>query len=265
MRSLHIAFAGDRQIAVQVLQFLLSQGVALKALILPVAHAATHAGELRELCAQLQARHVFVGDATTEPEVLKELHQLQIDYLISVHYPTLFPSALLGTARIAALNLLPAFLPYSRCWHKAAWAMLDNTPYGATLYAMTTRPDAGDIIHQRELPIRPEDTAHTAYSRAVELELTVFKEAWPGLCTNTFQRTPQDERRATRHGSMDIHSPSVQALELNSTMITSKVLDRLRALTTSRTDEAAYFTQNGRRYRVQVHITPEQSAPFYEH
>jgi hypothetical protein len=35
------------------------------------------------------------------------------------------------------------------------------------------------------------------------------------------------------------------------------LIDRLRALTTDRWEEAAYIERNGRRYRIQVDITAE--------
>jgi len=255
--KIRIAFAGDRWIAVEVLRYILSKGVSPEALILPASSVASHSPALRSLCPQLPEQRVFTGKSVTTPHALAELRGLHLDYLISVHYPTLFPQAVLDVASVAPLNLLPAYLPFSRCWHKAAWAMLNRTPYGATLHVMTSRPDAGDIVHQRELEILPEDTAHTAYSRAVQLELVVFQEAWTSLCARAFRRTPQDEKVATSHRASDIRETGVQLLEPNAHMVAGDVLNRLRALTTNRTEEAAYFVEAGCRYRVQVHITPE--------
>ena len=44
-----IAFAGDRQVAVDCLRFLVDQGVDLQALLIASEDRATHSGELRDL------------------------------------------------------------------------------------------------------------------------------------------------------------------------------------------------------------------------
>ncbi|HSC28709.1 MAG TPA: hypothetical protein VLD67_15640, partial [Vicinamibacterales bacterium] len=70
----------------------------------------------------------------------------------------------------------------------------------------------------------------------------------------------QSADRATIHRRRDLFDPAVQRIDLNAVVSPGDLLRRLRALTTSRVEEAAYFESGGRKYRVQVTITPESAV-----
>jgi methionyl-tRNA formyltransferase len=254
-RPLRIVYAGDRDISVWVLEFILSQGVEPSALLLPHPARASHAGDLLRLCHYLEKRFILCGTAFREPKGLEILKELDPDYIICVHFPYIIPKEVLQIPRIGVLNLHPAFLPYNRGWHTPTWAILEGTPYGATLHFMSEEVDAGDIIHQKELEILPHDTADSLYQRVKRLELEVFREAWPSLVTGSPSRLPQDPTRGTFHKQMDLME--IQELNLDETVRVRDLINRLRALTTNRISEAAYFTLAGKRYRVQIRIVPE--------
>ena len=257
MQELRIAFAGDRDIAVAVLKFILSQGVKPQALLLSEMNKASHASELRQLCTDLDDEHVLIGVQFREPEGASFLRSLNLDYLICIHFPYIVPSAVLTIPRIGVLNLHPAYLPYNRGWHTPSWAILKDTPIGGTLHFMDEGVDTGDIIFQRHLAISPNDTAHTLYERLKLLEYEVFCEAWPLLAQGNYQRKSQVHNRGSEHRRRDLLSANVQKIELHQQVEASDLLRRLRALTTNRIDEAAYYEIDGQRYRVQVIITEE--------
>lgn len=251
-------FAGDRQIAVDVLDYLLAQGHRPLALILPEADKASHSQSLREMCPFLDDDLVWLGRAFREPPQLAKMRSLDLDYVLGIHFPLIVPKTVLELPREGVLNLHPAYLPFSRGWHNSVWAMLERVPYGATLHFMSEILDGGDIVHQKTLEITPEDTANSFYRRAVQLELDVFKEAWPTLVARTYHRTPQDPCAGTTHRSSELYSPDVQRIEPNAMMRATDLLDKLRALTSNRVEEAAYIELAGKRYRYQVTITAEE-------
>lgn len=255
---MRIVFAGDRDIAVWVLKFILDQGVKPVALLLPRAEQASHAESLVSLCAYLEDRFILRGTEFRRPGGLEVLSSLRPDYIISVHFPYIIPANVLELPKIGVVNLHPAFLPYNRGWHTPSWAILDNTPYGATLHFMTEEVDAGDIIHQKRLDIFPEDTADTLYKRVKQLELEVFQEAWPQLLSLRPPRFPQDLTRGTFHRRRELFDPKIQKINLEEQVRAGDLIKRLRALTTNKLDEAAYFELNGKRWRVQVKIVPEK-------
>lgn len=255
-----IAFAGDRQLAVDVLDHLLHLGVRPEALLISSPHSASHAEQLTARCPDLAPDRIWPGTEFRQPPALTALRSLELDFLVSVHFPYLLPPEVLAIPSQGCVNLHPALLPHNRGWHTATWAILDDTPLGATLHFMDDGVDSGDIIHQRAVEIGPGDTADALYPRLLAAELEVFREAWPALAGRSYERRPQLEDEATTHARRDLLQPAVQRLDLTARREVGEVLRQLRALTTNRPDEACYFEVDGRRYRVQVKIDEEPAA-----
>lgn len=254
-----LAFAGDRDVAVAVLEHLLASGAAPLALLVSHPDRASHAHELRRRCAMLPDARVLEGDAFRTADGMTLLRELDLDFVIGVHFPYLVPDAVLAIPREGVLNLHPAFLPYNRGWHTPSWAILDESPIGATLHFMDAGLDTGDIVHQRRLEPDPGDTADTLYQRLKAMELQVFEEAWPSLAAGRYERRPQTGK-GSLHRRRDLFAPGVQEIDLSAATTAGALLRRLRALTTNRVEEAAYFESGGVRYRVQVHIRREEAA-----
>jgi methionyl-tRNA formyltransferase len=209
------------------------------------------------MCSHLSASEILVGTQFRQPEGLRLLRNSALDYIIGIHFPYITPESVLSIPRRGVLNLHPAYLPYNRGWHTPSWALLDKTPIGATLHFMDGGVDTGDIVHRRALAPTPSDTANTLYQRLKQLEFEVFKEAWPQIVAETFKRLPQDPTSGTAHQRQDLFSPDVQQIMLDAQVEAGQLIRKLRALTTDRTSEAAYYEVDGRRYRIQVTISEE--------
>jgi methionyl-tRNA formyltransferase len=257
MSKIRFAFAGDRDIAAWVLDFLRGEGARPEALLLSGPDRASHADELVRRCSDLPDIPVLSGDEFRSEQGMGILRSLELDYIFCIHFPYLVPREVLDLPAEGVLNLHPAYLPFNRGWHTPSWALLEGTPIGATLHFMDEGLDTGDIVHQRHLEVMPNDTADTLYRRLKALELKVFREAWPALRDRNYARRPQDPEAGTMHRRKDLFADSVQRLDPSAQLPVSEVLLRLRALTTNQRGEAAYFDAGGRRYRVQVIIHEE--------
>jgi len=253
--SLRIVYAGDRDISARVLRFLIRKGVSPVALLLPDEMRASHSRELTSL-SHLTSDRILRGQEFKSKEGLGLLKSLKPDYIVSVHFPYIFPKEVLRIPKHGALNLHPAYLPYNRGWNTPTWAIWEGTPYGATLYFMTEEVDAGDIVHQERIEVRPDDTADSLYKRVKRLEFGVFKEAWDMIVNGTYKRKLQQLGRGTLHKRGDI--ATIQRIDLNEKIKARDLIRKLRALTTNRIDEAAYFEVGGKRYRIQVKIVEER-------
>lgn len=258
MEQPRIAFAGDRDIGVWVLKYILDHGTKPLALLVSERNKASHADELIALCSYLEPEDVLQGVQFRKPAGVAQLSRLDLDYVICVHFPYIVPKEILSLPQIGILNLHPAYLPYNRGWHTPSWAILDGTPAGATLHFMDETTDTGDIVHRKHLEISPGDTAHSLYERLKEVEFELFKEAWPRLVSGSYERKPQNRDEGTFHKREDLFDETVQRIDLNSVVSTGDLLRRLRALTTNRVDEAAYYESEGRRFCVQVLIHEEK-------
>ena len=245
-------YAGDRDISVEILKFMMERGFNPSALLISERARASHADELIKLSG-LSPEYIFEGKSFSQEENISKLKAIGAKYIIGIHFPYIVPQEVLDIPSIGFLNLHPAYLPFNKGWHTPSWAILDDTPYGATLHFMSMALDCGDIIHQKLLKVNPDDTAHTLYQRVKNLEVEVFKEAFPTLLNNP-ARVKQIED-GTIHSKKELSA--MQELPLNDSMKVNDLLKRLRALTTNKTTEAAYFVDEGKRYYVQVTVTPE--------
>lgn len=249
--SVRLIYAANRAIGVTALQLLCNEGISPVGVMLPHKEVGSHNCQIR---AALPGVPVMEGKNIHDAAWLKRLAELKPDYILSVHFPYLFRKEILNIPKIGTLNLHPALLPYNRGWHTPSWAILERKPIGATLHWVDEGIDSGDIALQREEKIRPDDTANTLYKRVLAAEIELFRSAIPLIKERRLPRISQEEE-GTSHNKSELSS--VQYLDVDRQVRLGDALDVLRALTTDRLCEAAYFIEDDRRYRVQVKISEE--------
>lgn len=248
-----LAYAANRAIGLAGISILQAHAWTPKLLMVPTGTAADGADAMREM---LPGVPVLAGDPAKGLEDAALLTELGIDYLLSVHFPYKFPDALLRAPAIGCLNLHPAWLPFNRGWHTPSWAIIDKTPYGATLHWIDSGIDSGDIAIRHRIEIEPSDTAHRLYQRVLQLEKDLLREAVPLMIEKRLPRVPQGPGGST-HTKRQLQG--LQRLDLMRAAPTGEILDRLRALTTNRPEEGAYFEREGLRYYVRVEIEARES------
>ena len=246
-------FAGDRDVSVHVLRFMINEGYPPEALMVSENNKASHAKELIEL-SRLPEDKILQGKDFASEGGLRLLQNLSPDYIIGIHFPYLISGEVLNIPKVGFLNLHPAYLPYNCGWHTPSWAIIDETPIGATLHFMVEQLDAGDIIYQCQLYPTPADTANTLYQKLKKLEFEIFKKAWPQLVTLNPERSKQDLEAGTSHKRKDLFQPLTQELHLQESYELDSLMRKLRGLTTNDLSEAAYFLKDGKKYQVQVQI-----------
>ncbi|MFT3801493.1 MAG: formyltransferase [Burkholderiaceae bacterium] len=136
---------------------------------------------------------VVVADDPNSEAFRQRVAALAPDFLFSFYYRQILGDRLLAIAPRGALNLHGSLLPRYRGRVPVNWAVLHGeTRTGATLHYMVTKPDAGDIVAQSEVPILPDDTAGEVFDKVlVAAELTLWR-ALPGLLDGSAPRVPQD-------------------------------------------------------------------------
>jgi methionyl-tRNA formyltransferase len=189
-------------VGVRCLRVLLAQGVQVP---LVVTHEDA-AGE--EIWFDSVARHarwhgleVATPANPNTPEFLARIAEVRPDFLFSFYYRELLGAELLALAPRGAYNMHGSLLPKYRGRVPVNWAVLHGeTRTGATLHAMTARPDAGAIVAAHEVPILPDDTAIEVFRKVcVAAELT-RQGALPGLLDGTAVLHPQDPAQASYFG-----------------------------------------------------------------
>lgn len=243
-------FAGDREISVNILSFIISKGYRPLALFISNDAKQSHANELVKISG-LTPDKIFKGKEVNNDQTINIIKPLEVDYIIGIHFPYIISENLLNIPKIGFLNLHPAYLPFNKGWHTPTWAILDKTPYGATLHFMSKELDAGDIVHQEKIIVSETDTANTLYKKVLKKEFEVFENAFDMLITLKPKRIKQTEI-GTSHLKKDLIS--IQKIELEKSYTGQELINLLRGLTTNNIKESAYFIKNEKKHHIQVTI-----------
>ncbi len=114
------------------------------------------------------------------------------DFIFSFYYRYMIPQGILDTAKIAALNLHGSLLPKFRGRCPVNWVLIKGEKQsGVTLHVMEVKPDAGDIVAQREVEITFDDTAHSLFLKLADAARSLMKDTLPQLLSGRFPRVPQ--------------------------------------------------------------------------
>lgn len=133
-----------------------------------------------------------------DPEFLAQLGRLEPDLIVVVAYGRLIPSDVLRAAPMGAINLHPSLLPRYRGAAPIPRAIAaGDAETGVTILSVSEELDAGDIILQRPVAIRADDTAATLEARLAQEGATLLVEALGLLESNQAPRHPQDPSRVT--------------------------------------------------------------------
>lgn len=243
-------FAGDRQLSVEILKFLINGGYKPSFLIVGDSKSASHKQELIEISG-LEESSIYNMSFINDPKNTDILNNYKVDYIFGIHFPYIIHERVLSIPKIGFLNLHPAYLPYNKGWHTPSWAIIDKKKYGATLHFMSEELDGGDIVAQEDIEIEPYFTANELYKQVLELEKKVFIEALPELLSLNPKRMRQVSN-GTSYYKKDLSK--IQKIDIDNKILPMEFIDKLRALTTNDVNEAAYFIIDGKKYSIQVKI-----------
>ena len=139
--------------------------------------------------------------SVNSPEVIDEIARLAPDMILSFYFREILSRDILALPSQGALNLHGSLLPRYRGRCPVNWVLVHGeTETGVTLHHMELRPDTGDIVAQRAVPIADEDTALTLNRKLGEAARALLRETFPRLVAGTAPRIPQDHTRASYFG-----------------------------------------------------------------
>ena len=141
----------------------------------------------------------------TQPERIKtneefraRLVALNPEAIIVVGYGRIIPQWMLDLPPLGNINLHASLLPKYRGAAPIQWAIANGeTVTGNTTMRIDAGLDTGDILLQRELPIKPDDTAETLAPPLADMGADLLVETLAGLQAGTTRPRKQDESRAT--------------------------------------------------------------------
>ena len=146
-----------------------------------------------------------LGLVVVQPEKIKkneefraQLEALRPDAIIVVGYGRIIPPWMLQLPPYGNINVHASLLPKYRGAAPVQWAIAHGeTVSGVTTMLLNEGLDTGDVLLQKEMAVRPEDTAVTYAPRLAELGADMIVETLRGLEDKTIKPIPQDHAQAT--------------------------------------------------------------------
>ena len=143
--------------------------------------------------AQQHGIAVITPEDPNTPEVLAHVRAAQPDFLLSFYYRNMLKAPLLSIAKRGNYNMHGSLLPKYRGRVPIHWAIIHGElETGATLHAMTEKPDNGAIVAQEAVPIGPNDTAQEVFTAVTGAAGRALEHVLPALIAGTAPHTPQD-------------------------------------------------------------------------
>jgi methionyl-tRNA formyltransferase len=197
-----IAFLGYGELGHAALQWLLENGEKISVVV-------THLDDPKEKIwfrsvRSLAFEHlipVYAPDDINRPEFIGIMKELKPDLVISVQFRQVLSRDILNLPSLGCVNLHPSLLPKYRGRAPINWAIINGEKKtGVTLHYMDDKPDTGDIIAQKEVHIRDDDTVYTLYQRVLPEVVNLIKANIDTIKSGDAPRNPQDEDNATHFG-----------------------------------------------------------------
>ena len=111
-----------------------------------------------------------------------QLTEFSPDYLISIYYRYIIKKNILEIVNYKAMNSHPSLLPAYRGTKSSVWAILNNEKEtGITYHYINEKIDDGNIILQKKLKIKNDDTAYSLYHKLITLFSSNFCIAFDKL------------------------------------------------------------------------------------
>ena len=174
-----------------------------------IAAVFTHEDDPGENCwfgsVQNLARKMSVPFFTTEeinnPQWVEKIRTIKPDVIFSFYYRKMIGSEILAIPQAGAFNLHGSLLPAYRGRCPVNWVLVNGeTKTGVTLHYMIEKPDAGDIVGQKEVAIDATDTARTLYDKLCAAAGMLLDEILPKLKTGKYARRKQDLKKGSYYG-----------------------------------------------------------------
>jgi methionyl-tRNA formyltransferase len=179
--------------------------------------------ETPHLADQAAALAIPVAEAEAGEALIPELGP---DLLLVATYHRVLPRRVLAAARLA-VNLHPSLLPRYRGASPCHWVIRDGeAETGLTAHRLDEQLDAGPILWQERLAIRPFDTHGSLRRRLADLTTAATRDVVARIAGGGLVAEPQDEARATWCRRL---SPEDRVLDLQDAP--DRVARHLRALT----------------------------------
>lgn len=141
---------------------------------------------------------IFKGRDIHDPEAIQKLNSLQPDLIYVIGWSWMIKKEVLEIPKKALIGLHPTLLPQGRGRAPIPWTILKGlSKSGVTLFYLTEKPDAGNIIKQDVFNIDQGETATTLYQKVCNSTYTLVSKTVSSIAAGQEETIKQDETKAT--------------------------------------------------------------------
>lgn len=199
---MNIIFCGTPQFAVPTLEKLLAEKFTVE---LVVANPDEPSGRSYKLkappikrVAERAGVKIFQPAKLRDPATQEFLSKFHPDAIVVVAYGHIIPPWMIALPSLGCVNLHASLLPKYRGAAPIQWALIrGECTTGVTTMKIDPGLDTGDILLQRAIQIRPDDTTETLSERLSELGAQLIVETLRGLERGEIEPQPQKHQLAT--------------------------------------------------------------------
>ena len=130
---------------------------------------------------------------------IEAIRALEPDVIFVVGWSQLARGELIALAPGGVFGMHPTLLPRHRGRAAIPWTILAGlAATGVTLFEIVDpTADSGPIVGQVEVPVDPDETATSLYSKLTDAHVELLRESVPRLVDGSAPRVPQDPLRAS--------------------------------------------------------------------
>jgi len=136
---------------------------------------------------------VISPDDPNSDAVIERVSQCQPDFIFSLYYRQMLKQALLDIPARGAFNVHGSLLPKYRGRVPVNWAIIHGEKEsGVSLHRMELKPDAGNLLAQRAVPILRNDTAFAVFQKLKCAAESMLMDVIPELIAGRVTEAPLD-------------------------------------------------------------------------
>ena len=144
---------------------------------------------------------VYAPEDINHPLWVERIRAMGADILFSFYYRNMVGKKILAIPPAGCLNLHGSHLPRYRGRCPVNWVLIHGEKEtGVTLHYMTPRPDDGDIVGQKRVPIDDNDTALSLHKKLAAAAGDLLDGLLPKIRENRTERIPQEQTSASYFG-----------------------------------------------------------------
>lgn len=136
-------------------------------------------------------------DDVNAAAVVSRIARLAPDLIVVAGWTRLLGESILAIPKHGCVGFHASLLPRHRGRAPVNWAiLLGEQMTGNTMLMLSPEADGGDIVDQRQVPIKPEDTCADVYAEVGRRGAEMLHEHLGALLAGAAPRTRQDHRHA---------------------------------------------------------------------